>query len=423
MSNKPLTAAAAIMVANNSRPGASSPAASTPAPANKHHGSQMPLTELEHEVPVDSLTVDSLTVMKIIKHARELNVAGSSSLASGQLLGLDSAGVLNISDAFPLPPGSLTGGADSEERRGSKAAARYTSSILPRLSALGADANIVGFYCSTVNGQHLSIPGFIETLVSMQIDTVSNPAPKSVRFAPGAKKSAGGKGVALVYDVTSPVEGTLNLKAYRLSRNFIETYQSGRFDSRNLSNHKLATSNFVEEVPFTIQSSALLTAFLATLIASSSDSNSTKVLNSSWGQSYSGSYKLADYLPSYSPLGLPSSTEAESPLPLTEILSSAIASIEVHNTALSTLSFQSRQLARDRARLESVIVKRKAENETRAQQGLPPLPPSAEEAALQEPSRLETMCALSGVDCAAKKLNEASGLGVVRAFGAKAGVQ
>ncbi|CAH7690621.1 hypothetical protein PPACK8108_LOCUS26026 [Phakopsora pachyrhizi] len=395
MSNKPLTAAAAIMVANNSRPGASSPAASTPAPANKHHGSQMPLTELEHEVPVDSLTVDSLTVMKIIKHARELNVAGSSSLASGQLLGLDSAGVLNISDAFPLPPGSLTGGADSEERRGSKAAARYTSSILPRLSALGADANIVGFYCSTVNGQHLSIPGFIETLVSMQIDTVSNPAPKSVRFAPGAKKSAGGKGVALVYDVTSPVEGTLNLKAYRLSKNFIETYQSGRFDSRNLSNHKLATSNFVEEVPFTIQSSALLTAFLATLIASSSDSNSTKVLNSSWGQSYSGSYKLADYLPS----------------------------IEVHNTALSTLSFQSRQLARDRARLESVIVKRKAENETRAQQGLPPLPPSAEEAALQEPSRLETMCALSGVDCAAKKLNEASGLGVVRAFGAKAGVQ
>jgi translation initiation factor 3 subunit H len=47
---------------------------------------------------------------------------------------------------------------------------------------------------------------------------------------------------------------------------------------------------------------------------------------------------------------------------------------------------------------------------------------SDEKASLKEPSRLESMCALSGVDSAAKKLTESSGLGVVRAYGAKAGV-
>ncbi|KAI9605230.1 hypothetical protein H4Q26_003208 [Puccinia striiformis f. sp. tritici PST-130] len=46
------------------------------------------------------------------------------------------------------------------------------------------------------------------------------------------------------------------------------------------------------------------------------------------------------------------------------------------------------------------------DNETRAQQGLPPLPPLAEEATLKEPSRLESMCAQSGVDSAAKKLTK-----------------
>ncbi|KAI9608201.1 hypothetical protein KEM48_003333 [Puccinia striiformis f. sp. tritici PST-130] len=90
-------------------------------------------------------------------------------------------------------------------------------------------------------------------------------------------------------------------------------------------------------------------------------------------------------------------------------LDTTVASIDTHNTALSTLSFQIRQLACDWARLDTVISKRKLDNKTQAQQGLP-LPPLAEEAALKEPSRLESMCAVSGVDSAAKKSTEISGL-------------
>ncbi|PLW42399.1 hypothetical protein PCANC_11346 [Puccinia coronata f. sp. avenae] len=424
MSAKPMTAAAAIMASNANRQNAPSP---TPAPATKTLGSQGSLlTELEPELPVESLKVDSLAVMKIIKHAREVAQSGAASPASGQLLGIDSAGVLNVSDAFPLPSGSLGSTAEGEDKQANqKTTARYTASILPRLSALGADANVVGFYCSTINGQHCATPGFIENLIAMQIGVppVTNPKTKNVA-APVRSKLVGGKGVALVYDLASATEGTIHLRAYRLSKEFIETYKSGQFDSQNLANHKLTTWNFLQEIPLNIQSSALLTAFLATLIApSKTGPHNGSVSNGSWGQTNAGSTcKLVDFLPSFSPLGTPSSTCPESPISLSDSLAATIASIDTHNTALSTLSFQIRQLARDRARLESVINKRKADNETRAQQGLPPLPPSAEEASLKEPSRLESMCALSGVDSAAKKLTESSGLGVVRAYGAKAGV-
>ncbi|MBW0552613.1 hypothetical protein O181_092328 [Austropuccinia psidii MF-1] len=414
-SAKPLTAAAAIMVASNSRTNSSSPA---PTQTTKLHGNSVPqLTELEHEIPVESIKVDSLAVMKIVKHARETVASGSTLAASGQLLGLDTAGVLNVSDAFPLPSGSLNASSEGDEGRGNQnSTARYTASILPRLSALGSDANVVGFYCSTMNGQHLATPGFIETLISMQI----GPIPVASKPSSGlltSKSKFGGKGLALVYDLTSSSEGTIQLKAYKLSKEFVDTYKTGKFDSQNLADHKLTSSNFLQEIPLTIQSSALLTAFLATLIAPSPNSNLANTVSNTENSS-----KLIDFVPSFSPLGLPSSSHTDSPMPLSESLSATIASIEVHNTALSTLSFQSRQLARDRAKLEPVIAKRKADNEIRAQQGLPPLPPSSEEAALQEPSRLETMCALSGIDGAAKKLTETSGLGLIRTFGSKVGV-
>ncbi|KAI7957805.1 hypothetical protein MJO29_006022 [Puccinia striiformis f. sp. tritici] len=201
-----------------------------------------------------------------------------------------------------------------------------SASILPRLSALGADANVVGFYCLTVNGQHCATPGFMETLISMQIGSPPITNPKT--------------------------------------------------------------------------------------------SNPRRLGPNSGGNSSS---KLVDFLPSYTPLGAASSTCVDSPLSLSKSLDTTVASIDTHNTALSTLSFQIRQLACDWARLDTVISKRKLDNKTRAQQGLP-LPPLAEEAALKEPSRLESMCAVSGVDSAAKKSTEISGLGVVRAYGAKAGV-
>jgi len=358
--------------------------------------------------------------MKIIKHAREM---ASTSSATGQLLGLDSQGLLNVSDVFPLPSGSLgSGGEGGEEGRGSKAAARYTSTIMPRLAALGSDANIVGFYVSTTNGQHLANPGFLDTLTALQLGAPALKAAKGVNAGPGgpSKPFHGGKGVAIVCDLASSSQGTVNLKAFRLSTAFVDAYQVGRFDSQSLIHAKLTPSNILEEVPLYIQSSALLTAFLSTIASPLTASFNTATSSAPYAHPKTRSPPLPST--PFASLGLPSSSDPEGPVSLASTLSALLTSMDTHNTALSTLSFQARQLGRDRTRLEAVVAKRKAENEVRAQQGLPPLPPSAEEAALQEPSRLETMCALTGVEGAAKALSEVSGTGLVRAYGAKAGV-
>ncbi|KAK4047404.1 hypothetical protein OIV83_005451 [Microbotryomycetes sp. JL201] len=86
------------------------------------------------ETRVDSVRVDGLALMKIIKHARESHVvvpapAGTSNAtatfapAVGQLLGIDTNGVLDVSNSFALPAGSLGGatGDEHSEQRGSKA--------------------------------------------------------------------------------------------------------------------------------------------------------------------------------------------------------------------------------------------------------------------------------------------------------------
>lgn len=66
--------------------------------------------------------------MKIIKHAREVAQSGTSSPAAGQILGIDSAGVLNVSDAFPLPSGSLGSTSEGEDKQANQksSAPHYT---------------------------------------------------------------------------------------------------------------------------------------------------------------------------------------------------------------------------------------------------------------------------------------------------------
>lgn len=165
-----------------------------------------------------------------------------------------------------------------------------------------------------------------------------------------------------------------------------------------------------------VHSSALLNAFLSTLTAPTASSPKSSLST-----------------PSFASLSLPAPSasahvqSAAVPAPLTQPLQHLLSALETHQAHLSTLQFQSRQLARERTRLEALhpnVAKRRQENEQRARDGLPPLPLTEEEvrAGLKEPSRLETMCAVAAVEGAAKSLAEATGAGVVRAYGAKSGV-
>ncbi|GJN90016.1 hypothetical protein Rhopal_003011-T1 [Rhodotorula paludigena] len=395
------------------------------------------------ETPVDRVRVDGLALMKIIKHSREAHVVipappNTSNAtvtfqpAVGQLFGIDSEGTLEISNSFGLPAGTFSGPptGSTEESKGVKAAAKYTASMVSRMADVNADASVVGFYTSTNNGQILATGGFIEALVGAQLSgggvgsgqkaqPVARPGlgPRTQTQLASGEANKSGKGIALVYDIASATQGAVGLKAYRLSQAFIDAYRAGKFDTARLIEHKLVPTNILEELPVTVHSSALLTAFLSTLTAPSPASPASPLST-----------------PSFSPLNLPaasSSSHIQSsavPASLTQPLSHLLTALETHQAHLSTLSFQSRQLARERTRLEAThpaVAKRRQENEQRAREGLPPLPLTDEEvrAGLKEPSRLETMCALAAVEGAAKSLGEATGTGIVRAFGAKAGVE
>ena len=162
-----------------------------------------------------------------------------------------------------------------------------------------------------------------------------------------------------------------------------------------------------------MQSSTFLNAFLSTLVTPSGPSSSP----------FTARTTPVSPAATFANLSLPISSNSVNPAPLTAPVSALISSLDTHQAHLSTLSFQSRQLGRDRTRLDSnpQVIRRRIENEQRQKDGLPLLPVSAEELALVEPSRLETMCALAGVEGAARVLSEATGAAIVRSYGTKAG--
>ncbi|POY75295.1 putative Proline racemase [Rhodotorula taiwanensis] len=378
-------------------------------------------------------------LMKIIKHSREAhtvnpappntsNATVTFTPAVGQLFGLDAKNTLEVSNAFALPAGTFSGPPTEakDESKGVKAAAKYTASLVNRLTDVNADASVVGFYTSTNNGQVLATGGFVEALVGAQLSgggvgsgakaqPVARPgmgAAKPATHLASGDANKSGKGIALVYDVASATQGAVALKAYRLSQNFVDAYRAGKFDTASLIENKLIHSGILEEVPVVVHSSALLTAFLSTLTAPTSTGPSSSLST-----------------PSFSPLSLPTPSasahiqSAAVPAPLTQPLQHLLSALETHQAHLSTLQFQSRQLARERTRLEAIhpnVAKRRQENEQRAKDGLPPLPLTDEEvrAGLKEPSRLETMCAVAAVEGAAKSLAEATGTGIVLGFAA-----
>lgn len=308
-------------------------------------------------------------------------------------------------------------------------ATKYTSQLLPSLAVLNADASLVGFYLSTNNGQQLATSGFLEALLASQMSgggIGSGPSHKAAPVGraaaaktplPAGSGAANGKGIALVYDLASAAQGYVGIKAYRLSKAFVEAYRAGKFDTQALIENRLVPGNILDEVPVSVRSSPLLSAFLSTLV--------TPAASTSASTDFFGVPKTAlSPVGSFDTLSLPSTSGAAGvPAPLAAPVSALLSALDTHQSHLSSLSFQSRQLARERTRVEGLpnVMRRKAENEQREKDGLPALPPTAEEAALVEPSRLETMAALNAVEGAAKVLSAATGTGIVRSYAARAG--
>ncbi|TFK41084.1 hypothetical protein BDQ12DRAFT_678861 [Crucibulum laeve] len=334
--------------------------------------------DIEADIPLTCVQLDGLVVSKIIKHARE----APSTTAHGLLLGLDLDGILEVSNSFPLPH---HGGDDDD--KSAKSIARHQASMLRSLKEVQADDSVVGFYQATTLGAF-----FNQTLVDTQ-------AIHQDKLRHG--------GIVIVHDLSQTARGNASFRAYRLTAAFMDAYRKSNFSTSSLINHRLTFSSILEEVPLKIRTNPLLSSFLGKLSASS-------VSKESEGTPESGESALGR---SFSVLDLGSGG-------VTKNLEQMVEAVDNYRTEEGNLSYLARQIARERAKADNYIAKRKEENQARVAQGLAPLPEEDVSRLFKipaEPSRLESLLLLGQIDAYGTSLGGAASTGLVKMYAAKAG--
>lgn len=151
-------------------------------------------------------------ILKIARHCSST----FPTVATGSLVGMDQNGTLEITNTFAFPTID-TSAADSHQNDASNLAAAapraksniaYQAEMIRHLKEVNVDANNVGWYTSATMGNFVTM-AFIENQYFYQKDN--------------------DKTVALVYDTSRSSQGTLALKAYRLTNLFMNVYKEGKF--------------------------------------------------------------------------------------------------------------------------------------------------------------------------------------------------
>jgi len=190
--------------------------------------------------PIHEVVVSGLVALKIIKHCRQ----HIPTRVTGQLLGLDINGLLEITDSFVVP----SRGEDDKE-----VDPDYEISMLRSLREVNMDNISVGWYISTFLGQHLDLPDprnpdALPFLVNTQFSWQSG-IPNSV---------------VIIYDHLASTHGSLSLKALRLTKTFMDMYKTKEksFTKERLSESNFSFRNIFEEIPIRLNTTGLATALL-----------------------------------------------------------------------------------------------------------------------------------------------------------------
>ncbi|KAI1006905.1 Eukaryotic translation initiation factor 3 subunit H [Podosphaera aphanis] len=337
------------------------------------------------DVPFNSVQVDALVVMKIVKACSSV----FPTTATGSIVGMDKNGILEVTNCFPFPTvevaftdshsndhlaaSNLAGAAPR-----SKANISYQSEMIRCLREVNVDANNVGWYMSANMGNFVNL-NFIENQYHYQ-------------------KEVNEKTVALVHDVSRSSQGNFNLRAFRLSPSFMVAFKEGKFTTDVLQKSKFTYKEILIEVPITVHNSHLLTSFLHQL--PSEPPRDLKV-----------------------PASVSELTANHPPIPLYPNLDSLdlfidpflektcdqlLDSVENHYTELNNFQYYQRQMAREQTKVSAWKAKRAAENASRLSQKLAPLPDDEWEKLFKlptEPSRLESMLNAKQVDQYSKQVD------------------
>lgn len=159
--------------------------------------------------------------MKVIKHCSQT----FPTTATGFLVGMDSLSTLQVTNSFPFPTIDLPpsdshhdNNPNNQQNAASnlaaaapraKANAAYQVEMIKKLREVNVDANNVGWYTSANLGNFVNL-NMIENQYYYQ-------------------KELNERTVALVHDLSRSSQGSLSLRAYRLSPAFMAAYKEGKF--------------------------------------------------------------------------------------------------------------------------------------------------------------------------------------------------
>jgi len=286
--------------------------------------------------------------MKIIKHCTE----NLQEPVTGQLLGIDVDGRLEVTDAFPLPYSSSE---TSEEEN-----AAYQIEMMKTLRSLNVDANMAGWYQSALSGDYFT-----------QILQGQHDNQKTLENS-----------VVVVYDPTRSLSGKLAVKAYRLSDSFMKLLNEDDHSHTKFSRHNLESSDLFEEIPIKVHNSHLVHGFLYELREEKSMSVD------------------------FDRLDLASSTLLERNLETLGL------GIEDYIAEQQKFQFWQRQVARQKQQQQQFQQKRDEENESKRQAGLPEIQEDLTKNAIFKPipapSRLETFLFLHQMERTCNELTKIS---------------
>ncbi|KAI9041570.1 putative eukaryotic translation initiation factor 3 subunit EifCh [Aspergillus affinis] len=329
------------------------------------------MAEKEVPVPLAAIKVEALVVMKIIKHCSQT----FPTTATGSIVGMDAGGSLEVTNCFPFPVVEVPAESHFDNAAANPAAAAprakanavYQAEMIRMLREVNVDANNVGWYTSANMGNFVNI-NVIENQFFYQ-------------------KEMNERTVALVHDVSRSAQGSLSLRAFRLSPKFMTAFKENKFTSDELQKSNLRFQDIFVELPVEIHNSHLITSFLHQL--QSPSQSSPAELPSSLAALESGPFVKDTVLaPNFDNLALSIDPFLEKNCDL------LLDSIETHHTETNNYQYYQRSLAREQTKITNWQNKRKQENASRAALKQPLLPEDEWQRLFklpQEPSRLETM--------------------------------
>jgi translation initiation factor 3 subunit H len=339
--------------------------------------------------------------MKIIKHCSQTFPV----TATGSLVGMDVGSTLEVTNTFPfpvveMPPDSHFDTATTPNVAAAAPRAKpnvaYQAEMIRMLREVNIDANHVGWYTSANMGNFINL-NMVENQYFYQ-------------------KEMNERTVALVHDVTRSAQGSLSLRAFRLSAQFMTAFKENKFTAEQcvrphpipvgrwpmltiafhlrLQKSGLRYQDIFVELPIRIHNSHLITSFIHQQLTPSVP-NSLDLLPSLPALMNGPVASPPILVPNFDNLSLSIDPFLEKNCDL------LLDAIETHHTENNNFQYYQRSVAREQAKITAWQAKRRAENVGRAALKQAPLPEDEWQRLFklpQEPSRLESLLNSKQVD-------------------------